>query len=234
MFRKSHFTVLAALAAVAGLSIMSVGNASANMIQNGDFSANASSYTINPGYSDYNTTQWAPNPAAPTNWTINSANVGINGSATGFGNDFGPTSLTGVTDFAFIQTEGNYASQSVATTVGQTYTLTYDGSGRAGDNAGSDVLEVILTDTTNNTQITTQTPAIAQTAFNAFALTFTAPSASTNVEFLNNSPGSAGLNGTPTVDVSNVAMSAVPEPASVGLLGVGAMGLLLLKRRRTS
>ncbi len=231
----SHGSSMAAKATIVPVAIgtlamlgMPAGVASANIITNGDFSANAAAYTTSPGYSA------SPNPAAPTGWTVfGSTFAGVNGTDTGVGAPFAPTSTVGVNDFAFIQ-EGNDIAydgvkQTVSTTAGQPYTLTYDASGRAGDVSGTDVLEVILTDTTNNNQITTQTPAITQAAFNVFTLNFTAPSASTNVEFLNAYPN---YNYGSTVDVTNVAMAAVPEPACLGVLAIGGLGLLLLKRRR--
>ena len=46
---------------------------------------------------------------------------------------------------------------------------------------------------------------------------------------------SSANNKTPeVVDVQNFTLTAVPEPATLGLVAVGALGLLLLKRRKTS
>lgn len=234
MFRKSHFTVLAAGAAVAGLSLMSVGPVSANMITNGDFSANAAAFTAKPGYVSTN-----GNPTI-TGWTATQATAylnnpgvyssGINGVDTGFYGSssyapFAPTSMAGVNDFAFMQNGGSSVYQAATTTVGQAYTLTYDGAARAGET--SDVLEVVLTDTTGSTQIATQLPAITDANFSQFTLNFTATSSSTEVQFLNDGPSSSSG----AVDVSNVVMSAVPEPAALVLMGVGVLGLMTLKRR---
>ena len=227
---KTHFSILAVGAAVAGLAISVVGNAQANMINNGDFSGNASSYTTFPGYSI------APDPSAPTDWVVSTpANEGVNGLDTGFyanatngGSPFAPASTTGVNDFAFLQGAGNI-SQTVATTAGQAYTLTYAGAARAGETA--DVLEMVLTDTTDSTPIVTQLPAISDAAFNVFTLNFTAPSASTNVQFLNEAPAT-GPNAGETVDVSNVTMSAVPEPSTLGLVTLCGLTLLMIGRKR--
>ena len=227
----SHGPSLIAVAVVVGAALAGLvypSMAQANMITNGDFSANAAAYTTFPGYSS------SPNPADPTGWTgVN----GVNGPDTGFypttSNNlpFSPApngTINGnLPDFVFMQSPSAYLSQTVPTTAGQAYTLTYYGAARAGET--SDVLEVILTNATDNAQITSQTPAIIDTGWTPFTLTFTAPSASTAVEFLNNN-GSNAAGG--TVDVTNVAMAAVPEPATLGLFAIGGIGLLLAARRR--
>jgi hypothetical protein len=103
--------------------------------------------------------------------------------------------------------------------------LAFDAAQR--DTDTNAVLEVIVTNANNGNPVTILTPVITDTGFTAFSLNFTAPSASTTVEFLNNSPS-----GDNTVDVSNVSLNPVPEPATLGLVALGGMGLLLLKRRK--
>ncbi|MGC8553776.1 MAG: PEP-CTERM sorting domain-containing protein [Phycisphaerae bacterium] len=199
--------------------MLAAGNAHANLILNGNFSANASSYTKSPGYSQ------TPNPTAPTDWTVSSIGAGVNGPDTGAGKPFSPGSLAGVNDFAFIQGGGVNILQTVATTANEAYTLSFAAGQRDTDTTA--VLEVILLNEANGgKQFTSFTPAVVDTGFTNFSYNFTAPSNITAVEFLNNSP--AGVDD--TVDVSNVSLAPVPEPATLGLLGVGAMGLLLLKR----
>ncbi len=222
----------AALAVLAALTA-GAGAAHANLIVNGNFSANASSYTVYPGYSR------ATNPSVPTGWTTGGGGYsvsysGVNGPDTGFfatqGSPFAPSSTTGVNDFSFMQHPGVYISQTTTTAVGQSYTLTFDAAQRYFDS--NSVLEVIVTNATNGNQIATSTPTINNTSFAPFSLNFTAASGSTGIEFLNNSvlTGSNDY----TVDVSNVSMAeaAVPEPASLGLLAIGATPLVLVARKR--
>ncbi|NNM89039.1 MAG: PEP-CTERM sorting domain-containing protein [Phycisphaerae bacterium] len=227
--------VAAAVAAVAFAGL--VGTASANMIVNGDFSANASSYYGTPGFS---TTPYQTQPYGPTGWTIGQVQIGVNGPDTGFyssdGEPFAPPTVTGVRDFGFIQEASwrgpNTISQTVATTAGSSYQLSYVGAAStytSGNGGGYVyVLEVIVTDTTKNAEIVTQNPAITTADFLPFTLDFTATSASTNIEFLNGSTVGSGL----SVDVSNVSLVALPEPATLGLMAVGGLGLLILGKRR--
>ena len=203
--------ILAALAVAAPPNVIAFNAASGNLIANGDFSANASAFVVSPGYINTGNVSGiaGQNPPAPTGWTVGPGQntVGVNGSDTGFyksatngGAPFAPASTAGVRDFVFLQNRGVFASQTVTTATGQTYTLTYDAAARI--NETSDVLKVVLIDTATGKQIATREPAIRQGAFRPFALQFTAPSASTRVEFLNNSPAKSDN----TVDVSNVAL----------------------------
>ena len=196
---------------------------SASIITNGVFSANATAYTQSPGYSS-NGSLGAGNPTAPTGWAASTSGAtGINGPDTGFYGSsdyqpFAPTSTAGVSDFSFLQGKGAFIAQRVATTSGQKYTLAFDAAARSID--PSAVLEVILTDVASGRQIYTFTPSITSSGFAPFFLDFTAISGSTNIEFLNNS--AAGIDD--TVDVSNVSLAAVPEPATLGLFALGLLG----------
>lgn len=239
---RGFILTAAAAMTVTAIIMFTVGNARANLILNGDFSANASSYTTWPGYSSA-----TGNPTNPTDWTATytlgnttGGQSGINGTNTGFYSNppsgqspepFAPVSTAGITDFLFLQggavTGGGLpiVSQTVATTAGQAYTLNYAGAARSGETA--DVLAVMVTDATNSNQIAIQTPAISDTAFSNFTLNFTAPSASTTIAFSNETPNGGG-----SVDVTDVSLNPVPEPATLGLVTMGGLGLLLLKRRR--
>lgn len=197
----------------------------ASMISNGVFSANAAAYTAAPGYSS------GVNPAAPTGWAVSGGNTGVNGPDTGvYGSTdyqpFAPASTAGVSDFSFLQGKGAFISQAAGTTAGQSYTLTFDAAARAGYPLA--ILDVVLTNGANGSQITTLIPTITSAAFTPFFLNFTATSGSTRIEFLNNSL--SGIDA--TVDVSNVSLTAVPEPATLGLLAIGSLALVSRAGRR--
>ncbi len=198
--------------------------ARSSMIANGVFSLNAAAYTASPGYS------LGGNPGAPSGWISSGGNTGVNGPDTGFYGTsnyqpFAPKSTAGVSDFSFLQGKGAFISQTVATTTGQSYTLAFDAAQRSGDTTA--VLEVILKNAINGSQIITYTPAITDAGFAPFFLNFTANAGSTNIEFLNNSPAAIDN----TVDVSNVSLTAVPEPNALSLLTIGGMALVLVGRR---
>ncbi len=166
--------------------------------------------------------------------------VGVNGPDVKFSpqNPFAPASTSGVADFAFLQNASLNApasiDQTIATISGQMYSLTYAAAQRNGDSSAT--LQALVLDATNgNSTITSQNPGITSGSFGNFAMTFTATSASTMIEFLNTT-AITDTNGTysdNTVDVSNVVLNAVPQPATIGLLGFGclALGLLALRRR---
>ena len=233
--RKMASAIAASLAAMA----LTTAAAEANLVTNGDFSANASSYVTYPGYSPGGGASGS-NPLTPTGWSIAGTPepvVGVNGPDTGFyasnGEPFAPSSTTGVRDFAFMQDTSIYTnvsiSQLISTVAGQTYTLTYAAAQRSGDSSAS--MQALVLDATNsNSTITTQTPSVSTSNFGDFALTFTARSTSTMIEFLNNTNNGADN----TVDVSNVVLTALPQPGTIGLLGVGSLALLggwALRRR---
>ena len=228
----------AVVAAVAAMAL-TAGAASANLVLNGDFSANASSYVTSPGYSPGGGAPGS-DPATPADWNIAGtpeAVVGVNGLDVGFTpqEPFAPYSVTGVRDFAFMQDTSLYTNvsinQIISTVAGQMYTLSYVAAKRL-NNSSATMETLVLDAARSNAQIASQTPSISTSYFTANSLTFTAASTSTEIEFLNNTNNGSDN----TVDVSNVVLNAVPLPASLGLLGFGAvgLGLLMLKRRSAS
>ena len=234
MKTQNMFGAAVSALAAAVIASLTAGAASANLITNGNFSANASSYVTYPGYSPGGGASGS-NPATPSGWNIAgtpSPVVGVNGPDTSVGTPFAPASTAGVRDFAFMQDTSIYSSvsisQTISTVAGQLYALSYVAAQRSNDPNAT--LEALVLDAANsNAQIASQAPSITTSAFLPFGLTFTAKSTSTTIEFLNNTNNGADN----TVDVSNVAVDAVPLPASMGLLGLGAagLGMVLLKRR---
>ncbi|RYG43612.1 hypothetical protein EON79_16660, partial [bacterium] len=159
--------------------------ASANLVVNGDFESDA--YPAN-GYQNIT--------GSFTGWTVIGANVA--GLGTGY-----LTSPSQEMDLSgTVDTSGTGITQTIATTVGQSYELTaeiYAGAGFTGYNGGVDILVNGVTVATN-----------AQGANSIFSYTFTA-GASTELTFLSN-------NGNVS-HVDNITLNAVPEPASMAALG---------------
>ena len=210
------FFICLGIASMAALmspgDLMAFNAASANLIANGDFSANAAQYVNAPGYSK------SPNPVAPAYWNNRkNINAGINGPDTHTSNPFVPGNTTGVRDFALLQSTGTAISQTVKTSAGTAYTLSYSAAARASDvPSNRDSLKLRITDAASGKRIAVAIPAITQSAFHTFQLHFRARSNSTIIQFLNNNPASALAGG--TVDVSNVLLvpsSGVPTVETV-------------------
>ena len=248
--RKGAFVAAlaaAALAAMLGIKPASATTTVTNLVANGDFSANAASFTTFPG------TVGGGNPATITDWASVNGTAGAPTNATGVnfaagsgsGAPFGPQSGFA---FAFLQGAGTSISQAVSgLTVGQAYSVSYLAASRYDPNTVTPITQAdldaqALTATiTNGSQtdgslMSTDSNTAAGTVMtpNFFQLQlfgFTASAGTETLTFTNSSPSTYDT----TVDVSGVVIdpinSAVPEPATLGLLALGGLGLLLLKRR---
>lgn len=112
----------------------------ANLIVNGDFTANAAAFTVYPGYLNV----LSPgNPVSITGWTddAGASAVGVNGAGTGLavGNPFGPTDPGGRT-YGFCSWNTVSLSQPLTTlTANTTYRLDFDVAARAGETANYQV-----------------------------------------------------------------------------------------------
>ncbi|MGC8552927.1 MAG: PEP-CTERM sorting domain-containing protein [Phycisphaerae bacterium] len=249
--KRSLFSHAALAAGTAAAVATLVGSqvANANLISNGNFATNASSYTTDYGY-DYNAQTGNTNPANPTDWSPVSTG-GVNGTNTSY-QTFGPSSPTElngtsstIADYAFVQDGGGF-TQTFSVVAGTTYSLTYDAAARnqsssIGTSTAPAGIIATVTDP-NSTVIYKQTSNFTNaTEFysndNAGGNYFTTNTGS-GLDFTAVTTGLAtlefldyGNSSDYSADFTNVAVTAVPEPASLGLLGIGGLGLLLLGKR---
>ena len=151
-----------------GVVLISAAHAQ-NLVQNGAFTVNASSFTNWPGYIG------GSNPAGITNWTSSlGINAGVNGSAVGFaGSPFGPTNAGGYT-YAFIQrvsAQTNGLVQNLALSANAAYQLSFDAAARAGNSP----LFRVQIGNTNEVFVSSGNVAANNAAFNHYTYTFTTP-----------------------------------------------------------
>jgi hypothetical protein len=125
--------------------------------------------------------------------------------------------------------------QTVATTMGTQYTLSFwvgnifDPGGIYGTTSTVDVrlggLGGTLLGAFTNSSTTRGTQVWQQ-----FATSFTATGSSTTLDFLNADPASDNSNGLDNVALT-VGAAGIPEPGTLSLLGLGILGLGLVRRR---
>ena len=187
-----------------------------NLIANGNFTANAGSFTGNNGGLGF------PNPTAITSWTAGAGNIGINGPATSVGTPFGPAT-PGTYNFSFIQ--WGSAASSLSQTLAGAYTpntryeLSFDAAGfRWGP---SKAFRVQIGD---NTQVhfTTQVGGVdlnstSLTSFEHFSYMFSSPTTIDGpcvIQLLNLDPGNTAI------DFANVSLvMTVPPPPTISNSG---------------
>ena len=216
-------------AAIAALSLFSSSVSAANVVLNSDFSANAASFTVFPGYLG-----GGSNPSTIPNWTFNSGeagNGGINGTLPGLSNPFGPADKSAASTWGFLQITGNSFTQTLTLAASTTYDLSFLAANRSSNaNALGRVLLADDSTTYFDSTVTNWGTSQFQAVTDQFS---TGASFDGNVVLTlsNNSP--AGDN---TVNYSNLVIDAVaqpnpiPEPSSAAVLCLG--GIVLLLRRR--
>jgi hypothetical protein len=223
-----------ALVAVLCVAAFASSDASANLLSNGSFEGAGSTANAAFGPGSTAITGWTvigteANPNANIQW-IN--NVNPYGTATPFGSAF--LDLTGLSDTA------PYAGvlAGFATTIGTNYRVTfslgYDNGSPIGNFAGP--VSATLGAFGFATQTFTTTSVGTGNQWQSFEYDFTAAAAASVIEFFGNSGGV--FIGLDNVDVEAIAAvtppprdGTVPEPASVALLGLGAIGALVMRRK---
>ena len=219
------------MAAVVALS--AVGTASATLITNGDFSANASSFTGWPGYAIWSGTFSSGTNPAISGWTMNSAapSSGVNGKDTfsTFGTlgpivAFGPSAQQANPDrnWVFLQGVGTAVYQYINVTPGVEYTVSFEAANRAGffTEASAYAMDGAFVSGPIGGKIN---QLYSNVNFVADSFTFT-PTLSTAAIVFQNAGGGDSVNFT------NIAV--VPEPSTLAGLAIGVVALGLASRRK--
>lgn len=141
-----------------------------------------------------------------------------------------------LTGFNNNSTEG--VSQSIATTIGDVYQLSF----WVGNTTGGGIFGTTSTVNVqlNGSAFHSATNSDLDTtglSWEQYTYSFTATGLSTTLAFLNGDPGGDNSNGLDNIVVTDLGPGTtnnVPEPATVGLLGAGLIGLVGIRRKRKS
>lgn len=219
--------------------------ATAQIVRNGDFSANASSFVYNPGWEGQTGGGFGSGNPAIADWIAagNTANggtdSGVNGSP-GYAsfNQFGPDSTkpnSGIPPlqpriYGFIQQNGpekGTLTQDINLIPFTTYKLTFEAAQRSGDSGlafGSVTVKAggaaLVVDTLSG---------LNSTAFTTYTDTFTTGSDASlaSIVLMNTS----GIGTGRTVAFTNISIIAIPEPSTIAFLSLTFIVFLFLKRR---
>lgn len=205
-------------------------NASADLITNGSFSANATNYATWPGYSGS-----GGNPSNPTGWNTVSGqgNSGVNGPTTS-SLVFAPESYAGYSSWAFLQYETNTDThatmyQEIHANVGQTYKVSFDAASRNNGVILSGLSVKVMSQDMNTTYTTFSTDnTLSKSAFHNYSYNFTAEASDLTLAFEHTLTAA----GDATALFTNVSVNAVPEPSSIATTIIGLISLMAYGWRR--
>ena len=226
----------------AAVALSMAGSASANLITNGDFSANASSFTGWPGYINWDAASFnfgtGINPTI-SGWTHNgTGGTGVNGKDTL--SDFPGPSLSPIVAFgpseqqstpdrnwAFLQGAGAAIFQSINVTPGVEYTVSFEAAGRAGNPANGGVYVYNGTLGVDAAGLAAG-PGFFDKSYSAVnfvsdSITFSSNLPTATIVFQNSGGGDS-------VNFTNITV--VPEPSTLAGLAIGVVALGLASRRK--
>jgi len=218
------------MAATVALSV--VGSASANLITNGDFSANASSFVGWPGYANWTSPYGGGTNPGISGWILNAPfGAGVNGKDT-YGNypspspivAFGPSAQQANPDrnWVFLQSAGTAVYQYIDVTPGVEYTVSFEAANRAGYYTEASVYAMdgaFVSGPIGGKY----NQVYSNVNFVADSFTFTPTLSTAAIVFQNAGNGDA-------VNFTNIAV--VPEPSTLAGLAIGVVALGLASRRK--